>query len=113
MTYQYMIWRYPDGSMEHLAFNQRTMRIVYPPSHKLYRGPVQTAINLYEGKGWKLIKQGAWRGDKIDEYLEAMRTMYPKALQEETTPGERKPFKFSVSKKDTSSARLPDDGDST
>jgi hypothetical protein len=63
--------------MEHLVFNQKNMRIVYPPSHSFYHSPVQTAIKFYEGKGWKMIKDGTWEGDKIHEYLQAMSAMYP------------------------------------
>jgi hypothetical protein len=84
MTYQYMIWRHKKGQMEHLVFNQNSMRIVYPPSHRFYRKPIKMAIKFYESLNWKLLKQDAWRGDHIDEYIQAMRTMYPKALPKET-----------------------------
>jgi len=34
----------------------------------------------YEHRDWKMIDNGAWKGDHIDKYMEAMRKMYPKAL---------------------------------
>ena len=79
MTFQYMIWR-KDDKTEHLVFNQKSLRIVYPPSHNFYRKPVQMAVMAYEHRDWKMIDNGAWKGDHIDKYMEAMRKMYPKAL---------------------------------
>ena len=79
MYWQYQIWEV-QGRHYHLAFHQYSMRIVYPPSHPLLYKPVQMAIKWYEGMGGKMVKQGAWRGDHIDEYLQIMRTLHPKAL---------------------------------
>lgn len=107
MEYQYMIWQSPEGEQEHLVFNQRTYRIVYPPSHIFIYRPVQMAIAVYEGKRYDLIDQGAWRGDHIDEYLQAMRKMHPKELQTHTSYKARKPFKF-LQKEDSPKDELPD-----
>jgi hypothetical protein len=98
-----MIWRHKKGQMEHLVFNQNSMRIVYPPSHRFYRKPITMAIKFYESLDWKLLKQDAWRGDRIDEYIQAMHKMYPQALQEKTKDkGKRNAFKFILPEEDSS-----------
>ena len=79
MTYQFMVWK-KDQRKEHFVFNQNSLRVVYPPSHPFIHKPVTMAVKFYEGDGWELIYNGAWRGDYIDEYMEAMRKMYPKEL---------------------------------
>jgi hypothetical protein len=84
MNYQYMIWRFHDGETHHIVFNQKTMRVVYPPSSVFYHSPIKTAIKFYEGKKYTLLDQGTWRGDKVHEYLQAMQKMYPKALPKDS-----------------------------
>lgn len=83
MTFQYMIWK-KGKRKEHFVFHQKSLRIVYPPSHQFYGKPCLMAVRLYEQTGWKLIDSGVWRGAYIDEYMEAMRAMYPKKLSQKT-----------------------------
>ena len=64
----------------------------------------------YENRGWKMIDDGAWRGDHLDEYMEAMRKVYPKALQKKAE-AERTPFRF-MSEKDTPKGGVSDDWNS-
>jgi hypothetical protein len=102
MTFQYHIWQSPDGKQEHYVFNQKSMRVVYPPSHPFVYKPIGLAITAYENRKWRLLDSGAWRGDKIDEYMEAMHKMYPKALQEKTKgKGKRNAFKFVLPEEDS------------
>jgi hypothetical protein len=101
-----MIWE-KGKRRQHFVFNQNSLRIVYPPSHRFYLKPVRMAIKFYETSDWKMIDSDAWRGDKLDEYMEAMRKMYPKKLQPNTKRG-KAPIVL-LSKKDTGKDGLPDD----
>lgn len=108
MTYQYMIWRKEDKT-EHLVFHQTSLRVVYPPSSPFYLKPIQTAIMAYEHRDWECIANDAWRGDKIDEYLQAMHKMYPKALPPETKSEQEQ--KRILSQEDSTGDGVPDAGD--
>ncbi len=81
MIYQYMIWQNDKGKTDHLAFHQKSRRIVYPPSHPFFRSEIALAIMTYEQRGWRLVDTGTWRGEMLNEYLQAMHKMHPKALQ--------------------------------
>ena len=84
MIWQYMIWEHPDGEIEHLAFHQRSLRVVYPPNNSFIRKPVATAVKFYEGQKYTLLDQGTWEGVDaygFNKYIETVHKVCAKALQ--------------------------------
>ena len=87
MIWQYMIWEHPDGEIEHLAFHQRSLRVVYPPNNSFIRCPVATAVKFYEGQKFTLLKQGTWEGanaNGFNEYKQAVHSLREKALPKDS-----------------------------
>jgi hypothetical protein len=110
MTFQYMIWVNDKGERDHLAFNQKSGRVVYPPSNVFYRKPIAVAIRAYEMGGYEMEDTGAWKGDMLNEYIRAMQAMHPEVLSEgATTEGE----KLRLSQKDSPKDRVESTREST